>query len=455
MRRSMLFLALLVGVAAATPAFSATQYCFNTPTPVPDNNPAGVTVSLPVPGTEAISNLTVSVVGTHTWVGDLRFTVSKGATAVTIIDRPGYTGTGSGCSANNYDVTLDDASGTPVEGMCFSTPPALSGTASPNNPLSAFDGQSVNGTWTLNVSDNALADTGTLTSWCLNVNGTSTKGDLNGDGRPEMFFRSLVDGAENKVWFMDGVTRTSEATITPDAASADWIIRGVDDFDSFTTPGAGQDAKQDLVFWNQTTGAVEFWLMNGVARPGAVVPLTGSTLPTNWDLSATADFNGDSKPDIVWRNFTSQKIVIWLMNGTVKVGNIIPIPDQAVDGNWKIVAAADYNNDGNRDFLWYNTSSGRIVTWYMNASAVRISGQFTIPDAAGDFNWKVLASADYSASYTPGTPPLGSPDIVWRNDTSGNQVVWHLSFASSRVHGQFTIPPANTPALNWVIVGPR
>ena len=287
------------------------------------------------------------------------------------------------------------------------------------------------------------------------------KGDFNSDGLPDLVFRQVSNGAHNKVWFMDGVTRTSEAAITPDAASTAWLIRGVDDFDDFATPGSGRDNKNDLVFWNQATGNVEFWLMNGTNRPGAAVPLTGgAVLPTNWDLSATADFSHDGRADIVWRNFTSQKIVIWKMGegavpGTQKTGNIIPTPDQAVDPNWLIVAAADYSGDGNTDFLWYNYSSGRIVTWYMDTAVVRTSGQFTTPNAAGDFNWKVVAGSDYSRTYVPGTPPLGSPDIVWRNETSGNQVVWHLDFNSTRVHGQFTNPTSNTPALDWVIVGPR
>ncbi len=281
------------------------------------------------------------------------------------------------------------------------------------------------------------------------------KGDFNSDGLPDLVFRQVSNGAHYKVWFMDGVTRTAEANITPDAANVNWKVRGVDDFDSAASPGTGRDNKNDLVFWNESTGNVEFWLMNGTVR-GATVPLTGgSVLPTNWDLSGTADFNHDNRADIVWRNFTSQKIVIWTMNGTAKVGNIIPTPDQAVDSNWLIVAAADYNNDGNVDFLWYNFTSGRIVTWYMNASVVRTTGQFTTPNAAGDANWKVLASSDFSRTYVPGTPPLSSPDIVWRNETSGNQVVWHLDFNSTRVHGQFTNPTANTTPLDWVIVGPR
>ena len=314
----------------------------------------------------------------------------------------------------------------------------------------------------VNLSNAVGATIGTATGVATILNDDSVsapvfaKGDFNNDGLPDLVFRQVSNGAHYKVWYMDGVTRTAEANITPDAANTSWKVRGADDFDSFASPGSGRDNLNDLVYWNESTGAVEFWLMNGVARPGAVVPLTGgATLPTNWDLSGTADFNHDNRADIVWRNFTSQKIVIWTMNGTAKVGNVIPTPDQAVDSNWIIVAAADYNNDNNTDFLWYNYTSGKIVTWYMNSSVARTSGQFTTPNAAGDANWKVVASSDYSRAYVPGTPPVGSPDIVWRNETSGNQVVWHLDFNSTRVHGQFTNPAANTTPLDWVIVGPR
>ncbi len=282
----------------------------------------------------------------------------------------------------------------------------------------------------------------------LTLDPAFVKGDMNGDGLPDLVFRSLSSRAHNKVWFMDGVARTAEADVDPDAASADWKIRGVDDFDG--------DGSNDLVFWNELTGHVEFWLMNGTTRSGTPIPLSGApVLATNWDLSGTADFNGDHQPDIVWRNFTTQKIVIWTMNGTTKTGAIIPSPEQAVDANWMVVAALDYNGDGSTDFLWYNYTSGKIVTWYMNASVIRVSGQFTTPANAGDNNWKVVASSDYSHDHVPGTPPLGSPDVVWRNENSGNQVVWHLDTASRRVHGEFTNPTANTPPLDWSIVGPR
>ncbi len=272
------------------------------------------------------------------------------------------------------------------------------------------------------------------------------KGDFENDLQTDLYIGNTV-APDNHVWLMNGVARTSELTFSPVPASVAQQVSGVDDFNG--------DSWNDLVFWNSSTGAVEFWFMNGTAtRVGAAVPLSGGpTLATNWKLSATADFNADGKPDIVWRNFTSQKIVIWTMNGTAKLGNIIPSPDQAVDFNWEIVGAFDMNNDGATDFLWYNSTSGKIVYWWMNSSVVRITGAFTNPANAGDNNWKVLAAGDYGLG-TGGT--ANTKDIVWRNATSGKYVVWYMDFAGNRTFGEFTSPTNPSPnPTNWTIVGPR
>jgi len=246
---------------------------------------------------------------------------------------------------------------------------------------------------------------------------------------------------------MNGIAQLSEQAFNPaTAASVTQSIVGVDDFDG--------DHRNDLAFWDSATGAVEFWLMNGVDRIGAPVPPSGApTLAPSWKLSATADFNADGKPDIVWRNFTSQKIVIWTMNGTVKVGNIIPTPDQAVAINWEIVGAFDMNGDGTTDFLWYNSTSGKIVYWWMNAAVQRITGNFTNPANAGANNWKVLAAGDYGVG--PGGV-ANTADVTWRNADSGRYVVWYLDLAGNRTFGTFTTPnqPASNPT-DWTIVGPR
>jgi hypothetical protein len=272
------------------------------------------------------------------------------------------------------------------------------------------------------------------------------KGDLQNDLATDLFLSNTVTG-EQHVWLMNAVTRLTDAPLNPvTPSSLDQQIVGVDDFNG--------DLRNDLVLWNRATGAVEFWPMNGTTRLGPPLALSNApTLPPNWKLCATADFNHDARPDLLWRNTSSQRLVVWTMNGTAKTGAIIPNPDQAADGNWEVVAASDLDGDSNVDLLWQNTTSGKIAYWLMNASMHRIAGSFTNPASAGDNNWRVLAAGDYG----PGSGGIAeTTDLVWRNTDSGRLAVWHMDWAGNRTSGSFTTPmQPDTSALDWTVVGPR
>ncbi|MDA0243313.1 MAG: M36 family metallopeptidase [Chloroflexi bacterium] len=158
------------GTGATSTAFSFTTVnllCRQPNLAITDN--ATVTDTFVVGDTGEIADLDVIILANHTFVGDTIFTLvhQETATSVTMIDRPGRTTTGFGCGGNDIDVSLDDegADG-PVENQCANAP-ALFGSPTPNNPLSAFDGEDLSGTWELQVSDAAGGDTGTLLEWCL------------------------------------------------------------------------------------------------------------------------------------------------------------------------------------------------------------------------------------------------------------------------------------------------
>lgn len=159
------------GTTSAVFSFTTANIICHAPSPalaIPDNTPAGVNDTITLSDASVLTGLTVSIKATHTWVGDLKFTLSKDSASSALIDRPGVPTTTFGCSGNDYDVILDDAAGNPVETACGSTAPAITGTLSPNAPgLAPFVGLSLAGTWTLNVSDNAGGDTGSFTEWCL------------------------------------------------------------------------------------------------------------------------------------------------------------------------------------------------------------------------------------------------------------------------------------------------
>ncbi|MFN8644627.1 MAG: proprotein convertase P-domain-containing protein [Candidatus Binatia bacterium] len=68
----------------------------------------------------------------------------------------------------DHDVALRLA-----ENCCAAGPPlaaALDGSVRPETLLAAFNGEALNGSWRLNVTDLAPMDTGSLLGWCLRPN---------------------------------------------------------------------------------------------------------------------------------------------------------------------------------------------------------------------------------------------------------------------------------------------
>lgn len=143
----------------------------NVPISLP-NGTSSISSSLAVSGAPTVGDLNVTVNMAHAWVGDLRFVLRNQTTgtAVTIIDRPGVPASSYGCSGSNISAILSDEAGLPVENQCSSGTPTINGTFQPNGSLTAFDGQSGNGNWVLEVYDHyTSADSGTLNSWSIEI----------------------------------------------------------------------------------------------------------------------------------------------------------------------------------------------------------------------------------------------------------------------------------------------
>lgn len=170
------------GAASAVSTFSTgLLICAAPNAAIPDNGSVNNTIAIADGG--SLTDLNVSVKGVHTWVGDLKFNLLHLESGLTIdlIDRPGVPGSTFGCSANDFDTTLDDSGSALVENTCNAAPPALSGNLIPNQPLGTFNGDNIAGSWRLTVTDLAGGDTGTLQKWCLLPVLAPVAGDLNGD----------------------------------------------------------------------------------------------------------------------------------------------------------------------------------------------------------------------------------------------------------------------------------
>jgi uncharacterized repeat protein (TIGR01451 family) len=137
------------------------------PLAIPDATPSGASSTATVANVPGpLTSVQVRVATTHTWVGDLIYTLtSPMGTVVTLLDRPGVPASGAGCNNDNVNVTFADGQPNP-ESICGTGIWPVTN-AAPVTPLSALNGQNANGTWTLTISDNAGQDLGTLTEWEL------------------------------------------------------------------------------------------------------------------------------------------------------------------------------------------------------------------------------------------------------------------------------------------------
>ena len=137
------------------------------PKAIPDNNAAGTTSTLAVadPGTIQDANVRIGNL-THTWVGDLKLELTSPAgTIVVLANRPG----GTANSANNFTGTVFDDEASVAIGAGGTAAPYTGSFKPQADQLSRFDGETQQGTWTLKVSDLAMADTGSLNAWGLDL----------------------------------------------------------------------------------------------------------------------------------------------------------------------------------------------------------------------------------------------------------------------------------------------
>lgn len=146
-------------------------YCADPFLPIPDNNPTGITTTLTLPEGGVLLDLDVIISATHTWIGDLTFTLEhiEDGVHATLVDRPGRLDTGVGCGGIHMNVRLDDNADLTVEDDCAFGEPAYTPGAPyrPNEPLATFNNRLPGGTWALHIQDQHALDFGVLQRWCL------------------------------------------------------------------------------------------------------------------------------------------------------------------------------------------------------------------------------------------------------------------------------------------------
>jgi len=186
------------------------------------------------------------------------------------------------------------------------------------------------------------------------------------------------------------------------------------------------DGKADIL-WRNVSGEVYIMLMNGAQMISAAsLGIVGN----DWQIAGLGDFNGDGKADILWRN-VSGEVSMWLMNGTTVISkNSLGV----IANDWQIAGVGDFNGDGKADVLWRN-ASGEVYITLMNGTQLIGGG----PVGTIGNDWHIAGVGDFNGD--------GKSDILWRND---NGEAYILLMNGTTLIGQGS---PGTLGNDWQIAG--
>ncbi|WP_298304492.1 proprotein convertase P-domain-containing protein, partial [Flavobacterium sp.] len=198
---------------AATSTIAAISQTNATSTPIPDNNPTGVTTSLVVPTTcaTAAQVATVSVNITHTFNSDIAiYLVAPNGSEIAL-------SLNNGGSGANYNATFQTGGATLPTGNT-----TIVGTFAPQAAFSGLTGGAT-GTWSIRVVDNVNLDVGTINSWGVTFASTtcpvtyswSPAGSLNNDAIANPIATPTTTTTYTViVTSINGCTSTATTTVT-------------------------------------------------------------------------------------------------------------------------------------------------------------------------------------------------------------------------------------------------
>ena len=264
-----------------------------------------------------------------------------------------------------------------------------------------------------------ILETPRLTATINNDDSTTPgiRNNISADSLNDILWRNPITG-ETLLWQTNLGPTTLATTIPNTYDPATWRYGGTADFN--------KDGSPDFLWHNIQTGEVIIWKVNGnriEAFINTTINQLGSnfSVPGEWHIEDISDYTSDSKPDVLWRNYRTNQIVVWEMDGFNYASTKYISQPNPLD--WNIEAIADFTGEGRKSIFWRNRQTGDTVRWKI-AGPQSINGGWSdidLKSRVNDRNWQVVTTGDINGDRIS--------DILWQNSATGEAVVWYMGSA--------------------------
>jgi len=383
----------------------------------------------------ALSGATGASIARATAVGTI---LNDDGPTISVTDSATFEGTGPGTSNLVFTVITSQTSASPIT-VTYST---TDGTATAGLDYTAASGTLSFIPWLASmrvtvpvVRDSSIESDETM---CINLTGATnaTIADSQGVGTilaDDGLLVSIGDKTSS-----EGNSATTPIALTVSlslpqagAVSVDWATAD----GTASAPADYQPASGILTFApGETTKTITAWIVGDTGEEpyenffiNLSNPTGGATIGDGQGQATITNTDGSTdRSRLMFHNFVTNRLYRWHMKNGNTLDTFNWVTPWATDAGWTVGAVADFDQDGQLDYLWHNVNTGQMLFWYIDGDSLK--GFQFLPYMMGP-PWKVATTIDANND--------GAPDIVYWNEATG--AIRFVLHSNATVLGQYDL----------------